>query len=110
MKEVKLSSLSPTKESNKTSTDIQNKGAYKVASMVCEIEIIPKIKAECYEREIQCEIIDAKKAERILRIQEDEIASEEDDTFESKMHRQITGTETNRRNAPHHAGVVSANR
>jgi hypothetical protein len=33
--------------------------------MVAEIEIQPKIKLEKYEREIQCDIIDSKKAERL---------------------------------------------
>lgn len=47
---------------------LSNRTNYKVAPYVVEIEVQPKIKLEKYDRDIQCEIIDSKKAERLVRI------------------------------------------
>jgi hypothetical protein len=54
----------------------------KVASMVVEMEIAPKRKPETYAREVQCEIIDAKKLGKIAEEDEDE-----SDEFDKKFDR-----------------------
>jgi hypothetical protein len=41
---------------------IINTGNYKIASMVVEIEVPPKHRLEKYDREVQCEIIEANPA------------------------------------------------
>jgi len=83
---------------------------YKVASMVVEVEIQPKVKLERYDRDIQCDLIDAKKAERLQRIQEEDDYDDEADAFEAKMAKAMKGVQNEPRRNSHHAGLVSASR
>lgn len=55
--------------------------------MVLEMEIAPKRKPETYAREVQCEIIDAKKLGKIA--EEDEDDSDDFDRKFDKLHGQL---------------------
>ena len=83
--------MPPAHEMSSSAGSMPSRSNYKVASMVVEIEIQPKIKLERSDREIQCDIIDAKKAERLSKINEEDDYSDEDDAFEAKMMRARKG-------------------
>jgi hypothetical protein len=84
---------------------------YKVQSLVVEVEIQPKHKLERYDRDVQCEIIDSKKAERLQRAQDEEDEyGEEDDAFEARMARAMRSDMKRGPTIHHQTGVVQATR
>lgn len=101
--------MAPAQEM-RSSSGIPTRTNYKVASMVVEIEIQPKVKLERYDRDIQCDLIDPKKADRLQRIAEEDDDSDEADAFEARMARAMKGVQNEPRRNSHHAGLVSASR
>lgn len=88
-----------------------NRFNYKVQSLVVEVEIQPKHKLERYDRYVQCEIIDSKKAERLQRAQDEEDEyGEEDDAFEARMVRAMRSDIKRGPTTHHQTGVVQATR
>lgn len=77
---------------------------YKVQSLVVEIEVQPKHKLEKYDRDVQCEIIDAQSAAKIQRVQDEDDYGYDDDAFEARMARAMA------RPSDFHTGLVAANR
>ena len=85
----------------------------KVCNFVMEIEVRPKAKPLTYDKEITCDIIDAAKAQRLARIDENEIGEEDweqdfNDRFESVQQEMKAGRNVApRRSSHHHRDKVS---
>lgn len=89
-----METLAPAKQMSTTKA-IQNTGSYKLASMVVEIEVVPKTRQETYDRFVQCDIIEAHAPQS-----KEEGDDLEDTAWETKMARKPTV----------HAGVVHVTR
>lgn len=61
----------------------------RVSNFVVELEIVPKRKAETYEKGVTCDIIDPSKQPRLGRITEDGEYEEWQDDFEARFEQQL---------------------
>jgi hypothetical protein len=86
-----METLTPAKQ---MSTAKPNLGGYKLASMVVEIEVVPKTRQETYDRFVQCDIIESHASTT------QEKGDDTDDQWEGRMARKQTV----------HAGVVHVTR